>query len=414
MPTKAELKTRAQHALMEVEELLFALASMSKPFLPICRDILTKLHAHSSIHPFLLPVKVVGYSKIIKHPICISDIDAKTKAATYSEARGFIADLRLMVENCFTFNGAEAPVSAQARSVEITFEQLFVECLNEPRPDTSSFLNMCRRLNEAQRHALVRIITSYEAGSTEVRGGKFNFKPELLKHATNRRVKLFLEKCWRENVAQQQEEQHPQAPVAPPHKVARWEGSNAVAAQASKVQQRRLAKSALTVAAADDDDEFFRTVLEEPDPGAASTVKLAAEANAAAARGRAAKPPLRRLGNRHDVEFTYEGSPISNAYDDEEVEEAGGPESIAGFSGDAPAANSSQVLGSDGRGVVGDGDCLPFAGHSEGAPVVPRVDQPALEVGNGEDSLTYFNALEDTELLPSFEDDAKFGTSEGP
>jgi hypothetical protein len=86
------------------------------------------LKKHRDATPFIHPVdyiklKVPDYPQIIKHPIDLTTIDGKLQHGEYSDVDQFVADIRLLFNNCYKFNGPEAMVSMLCQNVESAFEK---------------------------------------------------------------------------------------------------------------------------------------------------------------------------------------------------------------------------------------------------------------------------------------------------
>ncbi|OCF35231.1 transcription initiation factor TFIID subunit 2 [Kwoniella heveanensis BCC8398] len=88
---------------------------------------LKKLTAHKMSHFFLQPVDPVrdgapDYTAIIKEPMDLATIRAKLDNGMYTSRQDFVADVRLIISNCMTYN--IAPTSPVRRSGE-AFERFF-------------------------------------------------------------------------------------------------------------------------------------------------------------------------------------------------------------------------------------------------------------------------------------------------
>lgn len=88
-----------------------------------CATILKGLKRHRDGTPFLVPVDPVAlgipdYLNIIKHPMDLSTITKKLEGNEYVSATDFVADVRLMLNNCFTFNAADSQVAKMGRNLE--------------------------------------------------------------------------------------------------------------------------------------------------------------------------------------------------------------------------------------------------------------------------------------------------------
>ena len=93
-----------------------------------CSTTLKNLKKNKSAGPFLEPVDIVKfniphYPDIIKHPMDLGTVQAKVNARQYSSLDQFIADVRLIFTNCYTFNGVDSPVSLMATEVEKAFDR---------------------------------------------------------------------------------------------------------------------------------------------------------------------------------------------------------------------------------------------------------------------------------------------------
>ncbi|CAL4060724.1 unnamed protein product, partial [Meganyctiphanes norvegica] len=93
--------------------------------LSICRVILGELSASEDAWPFLLPVNTrqfPTYKKIIKKPMDLSAIRKKLEDNTYKSAEEFCVDLRLMFNNCETFNEDDSPVGKAGHNLRCFFQ----------------------------------------------------------------------------------------------------------------------------------------------------------------------------------------------------------------------------------------------------------------------------------------------------
>ncbi|OZJ06778.1 hypothetical protein BZG36_00399 [Bifiguratus adelaidae] len=94
--------------------------------------------------PFLLPVDPVAlnipdYPTIIKHPMDISTIEKKLATNQYDDADEFEADVRLMFNNCYTYNPPGTAVHDWGRQLERVFDSKWAEKPpREPTPDPYS------------------------------------------------------------------------------------------------------------------------------------------------------------------------------------------------------------------------------------------------------------------------------------
>ncbi|KAG0267915.1 hypothetical protein BGZ95_002708, partial [Linnemannia exigua] len=114
----------------------------SDPQLRHCQNILKEFVKKSNaefMFPFLQPVdwkafKLFTYPEIIKHPMDISTIRSKLESDEYDTAAQFEADVRLMLNNCYTFNPPSDPVHQMGQRVQKLFESKWAELPREPTP----------------------------------------------------------------------------------------------------------------------------------------------------------------------------------------------------------------------------------------------------------------------------------------
>jgi len=101
-----------------------------------CRILLEDLESHDEAWPFLLPVNTKQfptYRKIIKTPMDLSTIKKKLQDAQYKSREEFCADVRLIFNNCETFNEDDSPVGKAGHSMRSFFETRWGE-LNGSHP----------------------------------------------------------------------------------------------------------------------------------------------------------------------------------------------------------------------------------------------------------------------------------------
>lgn len=95
--------------------------------LRILVDLTTSLH-HSTTWPFMERVDPVkdgapDYEQIVAKPMWLSRIKEKFRNNEYPSIKEFVADMRLVVENCYRYNGPNHPVTKKALRLEQSFEQ---------------------------------------------------------------------------------------------------------------------------------------------------------------------------------------------------------------------------------------------------------------------------------------------------
>lgn len=105
-----------------------------------CQSTVRTLKKLKDASPFLRPVDPVAlniphYPSIIKNPMDFATIERKLTASNpvkpdpnpqnprYHSADAFIADVRLIISNCATFNGPDHVITAMGRRVEEVFDK---------------------------------------------------------------------------------------------------------------------------------------------------------------------------------------------------------------------------------------------------------------------------------------------------
>ncbi|XP_063851333.1 bromodomain adjacent to zinc finger domain protein 2B-like isoform X2 [Scylla paramamosain] len=90
-----------------------------------CRSITAELEVHEDAWPFLLPVNTrqfPTYKKIIRRPMDLSVIKKKLEDNLYKSREEYCEDLRLMFNNCETFNEDDSPVGKAGHNLRSFFE----------------------------------------------------------------------------------------------------------------------------------------------------------------------------------------------------------------------------------------------------------------------------------------------------
>ncbi|XP_011893889.1 PREDICTED: bromodomain adjacent to zinc finger domain protein 2B isoform X16 [Cercocebus atys] len=122
--TKAVIPTaidpRLQQSQMEIGFVQLALLSM----------ILTEMETHEDAWPFLLPVNlklVPGYKKVIKKPMDFSTIREKLSSGQYPNLETFALDVRLVFDNCETFNEDDSDIGRAGHNMRKYFEKKWTD-----------------------------------------------------------------------------------------------------------------------------------------------------------------------------------------------------------------------------------------------------------------------------------------------
>ncbi|XP_054237354.1 bromodomain adjacent to zinc finger domain protein 2B [Indicator indicator] len=98
--------------------------------LAMCSMILSELETHEDAWPFLLPVNlklVPGYKKVIKKPMDFSTIRDKLSSGQYPNLEAFSLDVRLVFDNCETFNEDDSDIGRAGHNMRKYFEKKWTE-----------------------------------------------------------------------------------------------------------------------------------------------------------------------------------------------------------------------------------------------------------------------------------------------
>ncbi|KAI9298098.1 Bromodomain-containing protein [Neoconidiobolus thromboides FSU 785] len=101
---------------------------MSRDDLKQCSSIIKAMRRHPDAGPFLEPVdykklKLLDYPTIIKRPMDIDTIDKKLIVCDYNSVDEFFSDIKQIFDNCYLYNGKDAPVSVMASKLEAYFNK---------------------------------------------------------------------------------------------------------------------------------------------------------------------------------------------------------------------------------------------------------------------------------------------------
>ncbi|XP_063646272.1 bromodomain adjacent to zinc finger domain protein 2B isoform X13 [Pan troglodytes] len=98
--------------------------------LALCSMILTEMETHEDAWPFLLPVNlklVPGYKKVIKKPMDFSTIREKLSGGQYPNLETFALDVRLVFDNCETFNEDDSDIGRAGHNMRKYFEKKWTD-----------------------------------------------------------------------------------------------------------------------------------------------------------------------------------------------------------------------------------------------------------------------------------------------
>jgi len=103
-------------------------AIMPKEQAKYALSMLRTLKRKSEAGPFLHPVDPVAlniptYVDIITHPMDLGTVERKIQTGQYKDVDEFASDMRLIWQNCITFNGPDNAVSIWAKTLSTLFEK---------------------------------------------------------------------------------------------------------------------------------------------------------------------------------------------------------------------------------------------------------------------------------------------------
>lgn len=121
-----------------------------------CSTVLRGLKRHAQAGPFLFPVDPVAlgipdYPTVITNPMDFSTIQKKLDGSDYESAEQFHDDVKLMLNNCYTYNKPETQVYGMAKSLEKYFDGQWAKLptdLSSATPTNNDF-GVRRRKSEA-------------------------------------------------------------------------------------------------------------------------------------------------------------------------------------------------------------------------------------------------------------------------
>nr|XP_046920711.1 LOW QUALITY PROTEIN: bromodomain adjacent to zinc finger domain protein 2B-like [Dermatophagoides farinae] len=110
-------------------------SSIKNDEIALCKQITDEIMKHETSWPFLEPVNTKHfptYRKIIKKPMDFTLIKNKLQNNSYKTKEDYAADIRLMFDNCVTFNEDESPVGQAGHLLRAFFESRWKELFNTP------------------------------------------------------------------------------------------------------------------------------------------------------------------------------------------------------------------------------------------------------------------------------------------
>ncbi|XP_039266509.2 uncharacterized protein LOC120341956 isoform X1 [Styela clava] len=100
----------------------------------LCRNVLRELQSHEAATWFLFPVDcklVPGYRKIIKKPIDFHTIEGRLKRGRYKSREDFVAEVRLVFDNCQRFNEDDSNIGRAGHEIRNFFEKRWAEIMKD-------------------------------------------------------------------------------------------------------------------------------------------------------------------------------------------------------------------------------------------------------------------------------------------
>ncbi|KPI89391.1 DNA-binding protein putative bromodomain protein [Leptomonas seymouri] len=154
-----------------------------------CRHIMESVAGLDNDGVFLKnPSSLPDYSQHVARPMYWELIQRKLQRYEYKSAEDFMSDMRTVVNNCYLYNGIQAPISKLARTMEILMEDRFVKELRVAPVPPVEVKKACAGMPPADSREILRIYALYEGLDVGGVSGSTNIQLRTAKSATLRRM----------------------------------------------------------------------------------------------------------------------------------------------------------------------------------------------------------------------------------